>query len=117
MKNLLIIVGLTIFSSTYSSELKPEIVENNHFQTKTIKGYVVVQGAFKEMNLTIQKSQYGYILQKWEMVEPIDYRNSWGHGGNASLTPLNSQNQFAIKYNFTHVVNTTYGNAYLILNQ
>ena len=113
--------SFTNFSKETSNSINSILKKQEYFK---VDGLVVIQGQYKSINLTFI-SINGYIgLSSWRLNEgfsegtPQQLRNLpiYGDGGQKKATPLNPNNQMAIKYNYTHLVETFYGPAYFIMS-
>ena len=116
MKTLLIIILSGGFLSMSTSAIEKNRTEMQ--QQYQVRGYIIYQNNFTEIYLTLSKTQFGYQCTKWELRQPIDHRLPSKGASNSNLIPLNAQNDYAVKYNFTHYVNIgQYGYAYLNTNE
>ncbi len=113
MFSTLLMLGLC-FGSISNSEYSQKKIEKISYQQYSVKAYLVYQGSFVEGTINVQSTQRGLIPTVYNF-SGIANRQTYGSFyPNTSFTPLNPNNQYAIKYNFTHTISIpNLGTAYV----
>jgi hypothetical protein len=114
MKTLFFILAFNSLSA--NNMINSNITKAEKIDTKqnVVQAYVLRNGSFVQGTITVQQSSYG--------LKPINFsfpgydRGSGSFYPGDKFVPLNSNNQYAVKYNFTHYISLpNFGTAYVIL--
>lgn len=113
MKNLTLVLTLIFLFGVTSIALS----QYGDQREKHNEGSIIVDRQFHQIDLYfIQKGEY-LVFYRWKLRKSINNRMATsGYGNERRAVPLNPNNQYAVSYNFTHYVETPYGQAYFRAN-
>ena len=85
-------------------------------QQNTVRAFLLYQGSFIEGTINLQRTQFGYQPYTYNFTEIANRQTTGQFYPNTQLTPLNPNNAYALKYNFTHTVSIpNLGTAYITI--
>ena len=116
MKFIALLIALVLTLSATVQVNTNQSQSTSYQQTSIVRGYFYSGGSYKKIDITLKRTQFGYQMTQWEVVNPLQhgYAYSWAQE-QANILPLNINNQMAKDYNFTHYVKTMKGVVYLTL--
>jgi hypothetical protein len=114
MKSLFFILSLNFLSLNDGNTEKITSIENLEVKQNVVHAYLLRGGNFVNGTISVQQTRNGII--------PINYsfsgydRGSGQFFPDTKFVPLNPNNQYAVKHNFTHYISIpNLGTAYVIL--
>jgi hypothetical protein len=102
----------------FTSFIYPKMESNNKedYQQYAVRAFLLFQGSFIDGTINVQRTQYGLIPTSYYFSGIVNRQTSGSFYPNTAFMPLNPNNQYAVKYNFTHTVSVpNLGTAYVIL--
>lgn len=110
----LILIGTLPMTSFSNSS---NLIEKTIIQSNSIKAYISYQGNWHTGYIYYEQGQNGVRLIQYRFDTINGLTGFSGNfGGDENFTPLNPNNSFAVKYNFTHFIDLQGVRAYIISN-
>jgi hypothetical protein len=115
MKTLILILALN-FNHDNTIEKYNCTWGKSECQQNAVRAYLLYQGQFVEGTISLQKTQYGARPVNYDFSGLANRQTSGQFYPDSQFIPLNPNNQYAVKYNFTHYISIpNLGTAYVTL--
>ncbi len=116
MKLLTLILAMNLSHSNITSTIVHTKTQRLSAPQNAVRAFLYFQGSFIDGTISVQRTQFGYQPIAYSFAGIANRQTTGQFYPNTQLTPLNPNNTYAVKYNFTHTVNIpNLGTAYVTL--
>ena len=115
MKTLILLLGLN-FNQQVISFKEATAQEISEPQQNAVRAYLLFQGQFVEGTISVQRTQFGARPINYQFSGIAARQTSGQFYPDSQFVPLNPNNQYAVRYNFTHYISVpNLGTAYVTM--
>jgi hypothetical protein len=115
MKTLILLFGLN-FNQNVIPTIGKTASEISEPQQNAVRAYLLYQGQFVDGTIGLQRTQFGARPVNYQFAGMANRQTSGQFYPDSQFVPLNPNNQYAVRYNFTHYISVPgLGTAYVTL--